>query len=525
VLALVDTDSRVDHDSWSLHDSATDADTPGASPVSMRRQATPDLFTRTVADVEAPAATLAPLGLIDVTTATAGEPGTTASSAPTASTTAPTTTPRLGALTPRFRAVRAQTREGARFIAAIVAEHRPAETPPPWLRSCVSLAPLRLLVVEDNVAHARFVRTLLEGLDIPVEVHQSGRLAGALDRLAVEQFDAILADMHLPDAQGPSIVARLIEAAPSTPVLVVTALDDEAAASAALALGAHDFLAKERLTPELLAHALRRAAQRAAGQGALRDSALLDPQTGLYNRKGLEVATARCLAFARRQKHPVTIIHLRTHAVSGDDANQLARLVRETVRDADLVGRLAPDRLAIVLPDDRSDPPAFLGRLGARRESGPLASMQIDIEVVRFDPAAPVEAGQLLQIADPDPPPPSSRRRALVVTASIAVRDEVAAALGREWSILHAGGSAPALRMAALEEPHLAIIDFDLADDEATVLTRKLSEQSESSELPLIGTGSPSMDSRHSRRDGLVAFVDRGNLAGDLLDAVHRALR
>ncbi|MEA3077472.1 MAG: two-component system, cell cycle response regulator [Actinomycetota bacterium] len=386
---------------------------------------------------------------------------------------------------------------------------------------------LRVLVVEDNVAHARFVRSILEDLDLELEAHQAGRLTSACERLASEHFDVVLADLHLPDAQGPTVVQRLLEIAPLVPVIVVTALDDEAVASAALAAGAHDFLAKDRLTVELLGHSLRRAAQRAAGMGALRQSALLEPQTGLYNRQGLEVATARCLAFARRQRHPVTIIHLRVVGGTVDDFLGLAGLVRQTVRDADLVGRLANDCLGVVLPDDRSDPPAFLGRLAARRDVGPLVGLNVEVEVSRFDPLAPLPAEELLRVPERAEERPAARRRALVVTSEAGLRDDVTAALGGDWSILHAAGSAPALRMAALEEPHVAVVDLALPDGEGLALARRIGEQVETAHVPVVavGPGDTADAQVVARMGGLSGFVDRRLVRADLLDAVMRALR
>jgi CheY-like chemotaxis protein len=385
---------------------------------------------------------------------------------------------------------------------------------------------LRVLVVEDNVAHARFVRTMLEGLDVDVVAHQAGRLTSACERLASEHFDIVLADLHLPDAQGPLIVQRLLEIAPLVPVIVVTALDDEGAAEATLAAGAHDFLAKDRLTPELLGHSLRRAAQRAAGMGALRQSALLEPQTGLYNRQGLEVVTNRCLAFARRQRHPVTVIHLRVVGGTTADLVGLADLVRQTVRDADLVGRLAVDCIGVVLPDDRSDPPAFLARLAARRDVGALVGLNVEVDVVRFDPLAPVPAEELLQVRE-EPAERAVRRRALLITVDPTLRGDIVPALGADWSILEAAGSMPALRLAALEEPHVALVDLALPEGEAVLLARRLGEQAETAHLPVVGIGlGDEADSQGmGRMGGLSGSVERSRIRAGLLDAVLRALR
>ncbi len=395
---------------------------------------------------------------------------------------------------------------------------------------------LRVLVIEDNVAHARFVRSVLDALDQPVDVHQAGRLATGLERLRSESFDFVLTDMHLPDSQGASIVAELVELAPEVPVVVVSALDDPAMAEAAMAAGAHDYLAKDRLTPELLSHVLLRAGQRAAGRSSPAGGVLLDPATGVFNRRGLELAAMKALAFARRQRHPVTVVHLDVQAAPSVVA-AFVGVVAGTVRDADLIGRLGPRLVAVVLPNDQSDPPALLGRVAGRLAAadGLVRDAEYQVEVRRFDPADPVPVETLLGVATSEADGSGSRsdgpaRRVLVVSDDPSVVTEVRTALGVGWHVLEASGGGPAARLAALEQPHLAIVDLQLGGDggEGLAVVRKIAEQAEVAGLPIIGIAggaSAGAEQTSSRARGMAATVARDRLSVDLHYEAERALR
>lgn len=384
--------------------------------------------------------------------------------------------------------------------------------------------PIRLLIIEDNVAHARFVRSVVEATGPRVEVHQAGRLASALGRLRSEPFDFVLTDMYLPDAQGATVVAEIVAIAPEVPVLVISALDDGAVAEETMAAGADDYLVKDQLTPALLAHALVRARRRAtASRGG---GAMVDAATGAFNRRGVEVATAKAVAFARRQRHSVTLLHL---DIAGP-ATTVADVVRtavDTARDSDFVGRLDGRRAVVVLPNDLSDPPAMLARLRLRLEERGLAEVQVWVEVRRFDPEHPTTADALLAVPTNEAVEPSGpQRRVLVVTDDDGLLADVRGVLGG-WVLFEAAGAGPASRIAALEQPHVAVVDLDLGQGEGLRVARLIAEGTEVGGLAIIGVrrSGGSADGLTSRPLGVAAVVGRAELARELPHAIERAVR
>jgi DNA-binding response OmpR family regulator len=392
-------------------------------------------------------------------------------------------------------------------------------------------SPRRALLLEDNVAHARLVRALLEALDPPIQVHQSGRLVGALDRLSTETFDLIVTDLHLPDGQGPDVVARLNGEARGAPIVVVSALDDESTRLQALRNGAQDWLVKDRLSVELLGHAISLAVQRATLAGMADDLLDVDVRTGALTPGGLRRGTRRQVALSRRQKQSISVIHLHVTGLTSDQLDEFSRIAVMTARESDLVGRVGQDRLCLVLPDDKSDPPAILGRLEFRAREAGLRGCRLVPNVVRFDPDNPASPDELLAagpsgLADPsEPRVDAPLRRVLLASADAGLCETVARELGGTWRTLVVQTAVQALRVAALEEPDLVLIDLGLPDNNATAIARTVTEQPESSDVPILGVGRPGEPpDADPRRGGYDRVLERSDLGVELHDAIRSIL-
>ncbi len=154
--------------------------------------------------------------------------------------------------------------------------------------------PLDVLLVEDSPAHAGLIKEVLAGppgrLAAPTafRVTHVPHLAAALARLDQAGADVALLDLSLPDSEGLETVRCLQSHAPELPIVVLTALDDEALAAQAVREGAQDYLVKGELPLELLTRALRYAIERK--QAA----------TTLLREQAARVAAEEALRHARR---------------------------------------------------------------------------------------------------------------------------------------------------------------------------------------------------------------------------------
>ena len=120
---------------------------------------------------------------------------------------------------------------------------------------------IQILLVEDNAADAYLLRKFLS--TVPhIELTQVERLDEAIRRLSENVFDAILLDLSLPDSRGLNTVKQMHAANSKTPILVLTGLDDEEIAIAALREGAQDYLVKGEIQRTWLVRAIHYAIER-----------------------------------------------------------------------------------------------------------------------------------------------------------------------------------------------------------------------------------------------------------------------
>ncbi len=127
----------------------------------------------------------------------------------------------------------------------------------------------RILVVDDDEAILDSLRRALEVEGYAVRTAVDG--AGALSLVAQNEPDAVVLDIGLPDLNGWIVAARMRAGGLSTPILVLSALDQVDDRIAGLEAGADDYLVKPFAIAELVARLralLRRAATHSEGGGA-----------------------------------------------------------------------------------------------------------------------------------------------------------------------------------------------------------------------------------------------------------------
>jgi sigma-B regulation protein RsbU (phosphoserine phosphatase) len=125
-------------------------------------------------------------------------------------------------------------------------------------------ARLRVLLVEDDLVSARIMIRTLQRVPSPsFDVVHEGTLTEALRQLTSgERFDVAILDLNLPDSLGIQTLARLQEADPDLPIVVMTGDSDPAIAELALEVGAQDYLVKGESGENTVARAIRYAISR-----------------------------------------------------------------------------------------------------------------------------------------------------------------------------------------------------------------------------------------------------------------------
>jgi two-component system KDP operon response regulator KdpE len=142
---------------------------------------------------------------------------------------------------------------------------------------------VRILCVEDDPQMRSFLQAQLKARNFQVQTVRDG--AQAIDMAAIFQPQLVLLDLSLPSLDGLTFLRRLREWS-STPVIVLSAHDEEPVKIKALDVGADDYLTKPFSLNELLARvrvALRRAEETARLRSTVTGS---DIQHSLYRNGG-----------------------------------------------------------------------------------------------------------------------------------------------------------------------------------------------------------------------------------------------
>ncbi|HET7197534.1 MAG TPA: PAS domain S-box protein, partial [Burkholderiales bacterium] len=140
-------------------------------------------------------------------------------------------------------------------------------------RELTTAAPaLRVLLLEDERSVALIVAEHLRAVEgVACAITFTETLGAALERLASQPFDLVIADLNVPDSAGVLTINALVKAC-GQPVIALTGDPDRELRAAVLACGAYDFLAKGRLNEGALPQLVRLAALQARTLASLRES-------------------------------------------------------------------------------------------------------------------------------------------------------------------------------------------------------------------------------------------------------------
>ncbi len=162
---------------------------------------------------------------------------------------------------------------------------------------------------------------------------------------------------------------------------------------------------------------LRDISERVRHEEALRTLSLVDPLTGLYNRRGFLTFAGQQLRLAERTGSVVTMLFADldglkqindTHGhAAGDRAiRDAAGVLRETFRESDVIGRLGGDEFAVLAIDPAGTPSGrLIARLlraaDARNEvHADLPPVSFSVGVVQRPPGETTTFSELLQRGD-----------------------------------------------------------------------------------------------------------------------------
>ena len=277
---------------------------------------------------------------------------------------------------------------------------------------------MSVLLVEHEPDELERVREAIgRATELNLHLEVATSLEAAETRLAAGGVDLVLLSLSLPDSVGIATFTRLNDAFGEVPIVVLSGPGNGGDARAAVRAGAEDHLVKGSLDADSISRSIRFASEHHRMERALDSLVTVDPLTGLYNRRGFAPLAEHHMRMADRTKGPVILVFVQLDGLKAVDEQEgtaegsrlvadTARVLREAVRDSDVLARVASDRFCVLLTGNAVGAETMvLTRLVEavatyNARNARLAKLELSVGAAAYDPAAPESLEQLIERAE-----------------------------------------------------------------------------------------------------------------------------
>jgi diguanylate cyclase (GGDEF)-like protein len=244
---------------------------------------------------------------------------------------------------------------------------------------------VKILVVDDEASLRAILSQVLgeEGH----EVTQAASGEEALESFKKENFHLVITDIKMPGMNGIDLLREVKDIKPETQVIIMTSHASVDSAITALRHGAYDYLMKPFEDIDLISAVANRAIEKIIlkeenvglieklksrndqlelANRALKELAIMDGLTSVYNHRYFHEALAKELLRSRRYEHEFSIVFIDVdHFKNYNDTYghpkgdkllyELAQNVKDSLRKSDLIARYGGEEFVIILPETPKD--------------------------------------------------------------------------------------------------------------------------------------------------------------------------
>ena len=289
----------------------------------------------------------------------------------------------------------------------------------------------RILVVDDEESLRELLHSLLT--DEGYQVTTASSAEEALELFSPTPYPVVLADIRLEGMNGIDLLRKIKALNEDSQVVLITSHASLNTAIEALRAGVYDYIIKPFDDLEQITTLVRHAWEKAqlvlenrhlieklqANNKILRELAVIDGLTHLYNHRFFQESLAKHLSLSKRNKRTLSLLfidvdHFKhyndTHGhPEGDNVlKALAELMSKRLRTSDLIARYGGEEFVILLPETNKAG-ALVVAENLRKsveshtfkdeESQPLGKVTISIGVAVF-PETATEESDLIRKAD-----------------------------------------------------------------------------------------------------------------------------
>jgi diguanylate cyclase (GGDEF)-like protein len=227
---------------------------------------------------------------------------------------------------------------------------------------------IHILLIDDDEDDYLILREYLNDLGDQVkyvvdwvQTYQAG-----LMQIQRAKHEVYLIDHYLGINSGLDLLKEAIKAGCQAPMIIVTGQSNPEIDQAALQAGATDYLVKDQMNGQLLERSIRYALERNELLKKIRDLAIRDPLTSLYNRRELHRFLDNEIIKSRRYNHSFSVLmidvdHFKEindrfgHRIGDEILQQVTQALVINSRGCDLSARYGGDEFTIVLPETSAD--------------------------------------------------------------------------------------------------------------------------------------------------------------------------